>query len=311
MTDTIESLGNDELIRVIEQDNLIHLGINSEEIKKIKNKYRSNRRKLTSTLRSVIEVTSIPLDILWIVVSFVSLGAAALWIAGSIGAFILLGGVGVFICQYQRKTLMSDRDLDAIVLNHFKIKALDILIDRQRHKLGLSSLNDNNQKKDFLKSDKTISKIPSVLVGLGIGTVLATTFFWGISDILIIIGLIGAASVVTSPIGLAVALSFAATMGIYLGVMHYQAKKNKHDIKNTKSHLQDELNEKQDLYFTLKKCQLESKLEVNKHELNQKEVTWNRPFQLVTLATHSLFTKPKEPKKLSPKSQIQRSLSFP
>ncbi len=225
--------------------NILEYKKQREQLLNIPRLSKLNRFKLTNTLQSVLEWVGMPIDIFWLVISFITLGAAALWIAGFVAGLTVLMAAGLFVYKYQQNKLKERADLDAIELYCLKNHLLDELIYRKTHDLQSMVHTKKIEPRPALK--KT-----SMLLGLSISMMVGFTFYWGVTDILMTLGLIGSATLIAGPIGFAVAGCLAVVAGIYFGIKHYQAKQNINLIDATKKNLNESISKKYYLYSYLK-----------------------------------------------------------
>jgi hypothetical protein len=163
---------------------------------------RLNRHSVSLSLIRAIEFCCIPLDIFWLIISRTSFGLASFILAG-IGAVLSLGfGIGAFIYNYTTSSQTTAQQNDE-------------LSKLQKNSPGL-----------LVNKNIVVSKAESIMTGVGLSILLATTIYWGITDVLVSLEFISAASALVGPLALIIAGAIAISAGIFFGIKHYQAKKN-------------------------------------------------------------------------------------
>lgn len=187
------------------------------------------RNKFSLALIRAIEFSSIPIDIFWLIISRTTLGSTSFILAG-IGALLsFCFGVGTFIYKYVTQSNKEKQENEELAL----LKKDPTVI---KHNLT-DSQNNSTEASEKINS---VSKKESIINGIGISILLATTIYWGITDVLVTLDLLPLTSAIISPIALIIAGALAIGAGIYLGIQHYEDKKNKQFIKNQIFHLKNE-----------------------------------------------------------------------
>ena len=244
----------------------------------------SNTHSSIQPLEEALEIAVVPIDVLWIIVSFISLGVATLWILGSVGfttGGLFLGGYYYYAKQQDEKIAHEKDDLE---ITGIKIQAVDELLNRHQSK----NLNIPTKKIDDIK----VSYKKSIILGVSFASILGFTY-WGVTDILLTLEIISAASLLTGPIGLGIAVGVAILFGVGLAIHHYHIQKKNAPIKSLKKILHDELNEKQISLNVLKQIENVKKttvdnINVQRKESENKYESKNNPCNRNTLQTSKM-----------------------
>jgi hypothetical protein len=186
------------------------------------------RNKFSLALIRAIEFSSIPIDIFWLIISRTTLGSTSFILAG-IGALLsFCFGVGTFIYKYVTQSNKEKQENEELALKKDPTVIKHNLTDSQNNSTGAS------------EKINSVSKNDSITTGISISILLATTIYWGITDVLVTLDLLPLASSIISPIALIIAGALAICAGIYLGIQHYEDKKNKQFIKDQILNLKNE-----------------------------------------------------------------------
>lgn len=175
----------------------------------------------------------LPIQLLWLVTSFVSLGVAALGIFAGISSIVgvlFLGLTYYYFKQANEKLLQNKKHIS---LTQIKIDAMNEFLARQA--LDWESTAANQYFMDITP----IGKKESIKVGTLLSLNLLFSF-WGIKDLLLIVGLLSTSSMLAGPIGLAIAAGISILIGIVYAVHHYHYQQKIAPIKSSKKSLDDE-----------------------------------------------------------------------
>lgn len=186
----------------------------------------------------------LPIQLLWLVIAFVSLGPGALWIFGGVIVFagaVLLRLTAKYANEQIEKILQDKKEL---ALMGIKIEATNELLRRQQFPITpfCTPLIEN----------VLINKRERFEMGLGLTLGLAFTY-WGIRDLLICIGLMSATTLFAGPLGLAIVAGIAVCFGVAFGIYHHYHQQKNNPIQSIKNSLVTELSEKQTTLKTLEK----------------------------------------------------------
>jgi hypothetical protein len=158
-------------------------------------------------------------EILWITGGFISLGVATFWIVGSVGFFAIALFLGVFYHGSKKQQEKSVQEENNLELTEIKVHALDELLRRSNSKNLKLNFPEEKQIVTQVNYKKSFSLTISLILALGIT-------YWGITDILLTVGLISATSLLVSPIGLGIAFGVAILIGAGLAIYHHYQQKN-------------------------------------------------------------------------------------
>jgi len=195
---------------------------------------KAHHSPVASAFIEAIDLSSNPIDLFWILISFIGLGAAALWLASLVSLITLILFVGGFYYYLRTHRNQASKDKKWIQLAIIKIQALNELLRRNQ------PLDWAYSENSILEKKPQCSKSASLALGLSTAIILLTTFYWGITDSLLILELISATSILASPIGLAIAAVAALIIGSIVAAKHYQTRNSNALIKTVKNQLQAE-----------------------------------------------------------------------
>jgi hypothetical protein len=202
---------------------------------------KKNTPSFIESFTSALMYAQLPIQVLWLIVAFVSLGAAGLWIFGGVGLFagILLVGYSVRYLKKQHHKMVQDQH-DLIFMG-IKNEALDELIQRQDPSIKYSHV---------LSEDFTIDK-KEILEWSSFFSLNLLFTFWGTRDLMVAVGLISAAAFIAGPFGLAIAAGVTLLVGIGYAAYHYQFLKKNAPMESIKKSLEEQIKEKEVILQTL------------------------------------------------------------
>jgi hypothetical protein len=196
-----------------------------------------------------IDISSIPVDLLWALVSLISFGAAAMWISLATAALTLCIGTGYFIYSYRdyRDKLLEREHF--FRLASLKNSAADEIIIRFSNtipeaKLAEAKLSSAHQSLIPQHKGTIVSARGAFLLGGATIVALFGTFFWGTAEILEILGYTSASTDMTGTIGLIIAGMVTLVIGIYVGYQYYQLRKNLQEIKTARAEINNIIQKK-------------------------------------------------------------------
>lgn len=253
---------------------------------------------MTFALEKAVESSSQAIDILWITISFISLGLLALWLAGVFALAALGLFFGGFYYQQRKNSANLHKQHEHTQFALLKIHALDELIRRYKPH-GFQMNQQPEQSKPHLPT-----KSSAVSLGVSVSIVLLTTFYWGITDSLVLLGLMSASSLLAGPIGLGVAAVVAITIGALMAVKYYQAKKAICLMNHSTQWIDQQLQAKTIQYDLFKQAKLVQRQE-NKHD---QTLSVSNVHQLQRSSSFDFF-KEKQYSKTLPQSHDMTSLT--
>lgn len=190
-------------------------------------------------LNEAIDLSSTAVDVFWITIAFVALGAAAIWLAG----LAALVTVGLMSCglygYYKNNQKYVNKTKEEIQLTIIKIQALDELLKRNK---PMNWLETEKNNKPLVQAH--FPKKEAISVGVGASVLLVTTFYWGIMDTSVMLGFFSATSLLAGPVGFGIAAAIGIVMGVMIAVKYYQAKKASQLLEHSKTELHSDLHDK-------------------------------------------------------------------
>ncbi len=251
--------------------------------------------------KGALEIADIPIEILYSVLGFATFGVATLWILGSVGLVALTLFIGAFYYYSKKLQAKMTAETNTLELMEIKVQVLDELIKRYQPE-NVSLLNADEKKPNCapVPYKKSICFAVSMAVFLG-----AT--YWGITDILLIAGLVTATSLLVSPIGLAIAGSAALLFSAALAIYHHQFLQKNNVIKNAKKTLYAEYNKRETCLDVLKK--IKNSDEKENIKVNQAEISAKK-LQELKLSRHGFFKSANVAPAVSLQNERVRSFSY-
>lgn len=204
-----------------------------------KSKTNSNFFIATSLIWA-IDLSSIPVDVAWATLDLGDLGQSAKLFAlgGIILTFTLAICTAIYIYQISVK---ENEDNQCLTILKNKI------CEELKNRIPDNKKTDETQSKPLVTSNqkKLKDSLFAGLAGTSCAVILFTTFYWGTSDILELLGYENAANFMTDSACMSCAIALIISFSLYLGYQHFLGPNNnpavsaENSTKEGSSSLQD------------------------------------------------------------------------